>query len=444
MNVGAILSMQNLGQVASKSVNQASAEGGQDSLFSSLLTKANGMAEIPDQIEPGLMKIIKLLQALRAEGGEALEGTESSDLNIDDVLLQAGINKEDLHSALDSLLDQIMNTVPELKDVFPDLENENMEDVLFQVIETLSLMPLENLKKMDSFSLETALKAAKAFEQAFRQTDLGFRQAERAETLSQNLKVITKKIEEFLTGEIQKNGKWKQIVEKVFDTIVHPKDQAIQQNSKHQVNSMLNKNTVNEKVPQLISADSSGTNKAKAEGEQAAKLNLPPNLTGSWGQQHLSRAEQFSLFVSKGQPGTTSEQFVKEFANIIGKSQIVQTPNMSKLLIKLYPERLGSIRIELLQQDGVMTAKILAGTKAAKDILDSNLTGLRHALNSQNLQVEKIEIAQTFSESQRQERQQSQQQQSGQQPKGQSDNQQSNDKDEQESTFKELLKSNEV
>jgi flagellar hook-length control protein FliK len=438
MNVGAMLSMQNLGQITSENASQAVQQGGQGAHFSNFLTKAASSEETTEQMDSGIMNILRLFQTLSSEDVNVLEGSEESSLNMELLLSQTGSDRQELFAALESVLSQMINTVPELKEVLPGLNDENLEESLFQVIETIGLLPVKDLMKIDSAAMEIIMKAGKTFEMASRQSDLSFKQAERAETLSQNLKAITQKLEQFLNKENQKNGKWKQILEKVFYTDVQTKTR----NNHLTTNLLYNRNLANERVHHLIPTDLSVGRKVSAEGEQSTKTSVSTPFTGFMGQQ-MGRAEQFTLFVNKSQQGPTYEQFVKDFANIIGKSQMVQTPNMSKLLIKLYPEQLGSLRIELLQQNGVMTAKILASTKAAKDILDSNLTGLRHALSSQNLQVDKLEIAQTFTESQQRHERQPSQQQNGQHPKGQPE-QQPNDKDEAESTFKEFLMNNEI
>ena len=441
MNVGAMLSMQNVGQLSGKGVLQKPQVGEGATLFSSILHQAGQTEETIEKLEVEMIQLLKILNVLQTEEQTGVNVNETSDISMDDLLLEAGLTQEDFITALVSVKDDIEKQVPHLKEMFAQLEEGNKEEILFELIEIISVLPADNLKKLGSPSMEILMKTSKAFQHAFRQIDLNFQQTEKADALQQNLKVIAQKVEQLLSSESLRNGKWTGILEKVFQENINSKQSSTIPNT-----SVINKSAITLptlaaaliKTPQVIT----GEQPTELEGEQSAKLNAPTSLSAFANQQQMTRVEQFSLFVNKGHQGTTYEQFVKEFANIIGKSQMVQTPNMSKLLIKLYPEQLGSIRIELLQQDGIMTAKILASTKAAKDILDSQLTGLRQALNSQNLQVEKIEIAQTFTESQKQERQ-SAQQHNGQQQKEQS-NQESNNKEEPETTFKELLMNSEV
>ena len=110
---------------------------------------------------------------------------------------------------------------------------------------------------------------------------------------------------------------------------------------------------------------------------------------------------------SESNPANRSETFMKEMQALLKRSNFGQVGGTNRMLIKLYPEHLGQIRIELLETNGIMTARILASTAFAKGMLDSQLHQLKHAFNQQNLQVERIDITQTIQESQRSEREQS-------------------------------------
>nr|WP_255457368.1 flagellar hook-length control protein FliK [Sporosarcina sp. JAI121] len=91
---------------------------------------------------------------------------------------------------------------------------------------------------------------------------------------------------------------------------------------------------------------------------------------------------------------------------IFKRANFGQTGGTNRLLIKLYPEHLGQVRIELIQNNGIMTARILASTALGKEMLDSQLHQLRSAFLQQNLQVERIDIAQTLQDTSRNDREQ--------------------------------------
>ena len=64
------------------------------------------------------------------------------------------------------------------------------------------------------------------------------------------------------------------------------------------------------------------------------------------------------------------------------------------MFLQLNPGHLGSLRIEIIQQDSVMVAKIVTSTQAAKEAIEGQLSQLKQAFNTQNIQVERVEISQ--------------------------------------------------
>jgi len=143
---------------------------------------------------------------------------------------------------------------------------------------------------------------------------------------------------------------------------------------------------------------------------------------------NMSKLEQFVLNTQNSSKETVnSEQLLKSFENIISKAQFTNTNGMQKLLIKLNPEHLGSLRVEITQQNGIMIAKIIASTSKAREMLDGQLQGLKQAFVNQNIPVEKLELSQQFTNLS-QERNLSREQ--GQQQGSQTNSEQKQDEDE--------------
>lgn len=94
-----------------------------------------------------------------------------------------------------------------------------------------------------------------------------------------------------------------------------------------------------------------------------------------------------------------SEALMKELQNQLNRAQIANNNGVIKMTLRLFPENLGQIRIEVMQQDGVMQARILATTSAGKELLDSNLNQLKTSLVAQNIQLDRIDIAQALQSS---------------------------------------------
>jgi len=106
--------------------------------------------------------------------------------------------------------------------------------------------------------------------------------------------------------------------------------------------------------------------------------------------------KQFALFIGKTTNKAEANQFVRDFQNIIQKSSFTNEMGQQKIFIKLFPEHLGRISIELVKNEHGMTATIIASSGKAKELLQSNLDGLKQALQMNNLQVEKIDLYQSL------------------------------------------------
>ncbi|MFE8699078.1 flagellar hook-length control protein FliK [Cytobacillus sp. FJAT-54145] len=137
---------------------------------------------------------------------------------------------------------------------------------------------------------------------------------------------------------------------------------------------------------------------------QTDKVTTSPKLeviNGTVQFHQISKPEQFSLMVDKSVKAATTEDMIRQFENILSRSQFSKLGGTQKLFIKLNPEHLGSLRIELIQKDSMMIAKILTTTATAKDTIESQLNSLKQAFNSQNIQVERIEISQQMNQQDR-------------------------------------------
>ncbi|MBO0603034.1 flagellar hook-length control protein FliK [Sporosarcina sp. E16_3] len=132
-----------------------------------------------------------------------------------------------------------------------------------------------------------------------------------------------------------------------------------------------------------------------------------------------------------------NEALMKEMQTIFKRSNFGQTDGTNRLLIKLYPEHLGQVRIELLQVNGIMTARILASTALGKEMLDSQLHQLRSAFLQQNLQVERIDVSQTLQDTAKNDRDQAFNQHF--RKEGQETDGKQEQNDEEEMTFQEYM-----
>lgn len=108
------------------------------------------------------------------------------------------------------------------------------------------------------------------------------------------------------------------------------------------------------------------------------------------------KAQPLTITLPATNPSAQSEALAKEIQAIIQRQQIANQQGTLKLAIKLYPENLGTIRLELMHKDGMLTARLMASTASGKELLDAQLHQLKQGLTAQNIQVERIEITQSL------------------------------------------------
>ncbi|MBS8263463.1 hypothetical protein DYI25_03290 [Mesobacillus boroniphilus] len=129
----------------------------------------------------------------------------------------------------------------------------------------------------------------------------------------------------------------------------------------------------------------------KTDGPAGAVAYLP----------QMTKAEQLMLSMNSPERPVSPEQLMKQFESILSKSQFMNSGGTQKLFIKLFPEHLGSIRIELFQRDQTMMARIITTSGTAKETLESQINGLKQAFAAQNLSVDRIEVTQQQAQQER-------------------------------------------
>lgn len=77
---------------------------------------------------------------------------------------------------------------------------------------------------------------------------------------------------------------------------------------------------------------------------------------------------------------------------IVEQVRVHMSQNTTSLEMQLYPEHLGKIQINVVSKDGIMTARIVAESEAAKQAIENGLTNLKDAMEQQNLKVDAIEV----------------------------------------------------
>ena len=167
------------------------------------------------------------------------------------------------------------------------------------------------------------------------------------------------------------------------------------------------------------------SNKNESENKEVSQTNT---LNGKiLPFQQMSKPYELTLTQSQSGNKVSTDQLIQQFESILSKSQLLNAGGNQKLFIKLYPEHLGALRVELIQKESALIAKFMTTTANAKDILESQIQSLKQAFSSQNIQIEKIEISQQLNQQERYLNRDSQQQQEQRQQREQEEPKQKHD-----------------
>lgn len=94
-------------------------------------------------------------------------------------------------------------------------------------------------------------------------------------------------------------------------------------------------------------------------------------------------------------PVMAANQFATEMSNFIKHLDISRMNGLSEAKIILFPEQLGQVDVRISIQNGHIVAQFMTEQTMAKDMLDQQMVQLRAALQSQGLQVDKLEVTQS-------------------------------------------------
>lgn len=90
--------------------------------------------------------------------------------------------------------------------------------------------------------------------------------------------------------------------------------------------------------------------------------------------------------------GPAAGSLHEEFHLIMNQAKFGKADGTEKLLIRLQPEHLGMLKIELIQKEGMLTAKVMTSTGTAKEIIESKIQQLHQAFALQNIKVDKLQV----------------------------------------------------
>ncbi|MED4138576.1 flagellar hook-length control protein FliK [Priestia megaterium] len=147
----------------------------------------------------------------------------------------------------------------------------------------------------------------------------------------------------------------------------------------------------------VLRSESTNTDSSLKNSESSTGTNTTgatvENQASSLGSGEMPKLQQFSIYLGQAKSDyQQSSNLVNELEKIWSKASFSTEEGASKLFIKLFPKQLGAISIEMLQKDSETVARIVVSSAKTKELLDSNLSTLRHGLASQHVSIDKIDV----------------------------------------------------
>lgn len=358
-----------------KEGSQGSPGNGFSGLFGSMLTGTNMVVEnmaakneSPNETMLELLNLLKTEDVLEMEGGLELlnqslsTGDQEELMVVIESLLASDTSLNDLISQIEEMLE-----MPKTSD---DEADKLKIEELIAVLEKIVSLPMKDFVQVFNGDMKDFIKAAKLFELVANEKDL----KQDNSPLKDLLQQFTKKLE-----SLMENGQKTMLL----DTKQISRFEFLQKTFTA-VATEVNANLA----------------KPKASSEGNPELKSSQTVNGLLQFHQTSKVELLSLNLGQAGKPTSATDLIKQFENILARSQFSNTAGAQKLLIKLNPEHLGSLRIELIQRDAGIVAKIMTTTQLAKETLDTHLNGLKQAFGSQNIQVDRIEVSQQMTQQQ--------------------------------------------
>lgn len=112
----------------------------------------------------------------------------------------------------------------------------------------------------------------------------------------------------------------------------------------------------------------------------------------------LSLRSSGTVVSKPAEPVMQATNFAKEMMQfVVSKLDIVNQKGFSEATISLRPEHLGKLDVQITMQNGQLVARFMTEHVMAKDMLEQQMMQLRSSLQSQGIQVERLEVTQNSS-----------------------------------------------
>ncbi|MBB6452921.1 hypothetical protein HNQ94_001367 [Salirhabdus euzebyi] len=104
----------------------------------------------------------------------------------------------------------------------------------------------------------------------------------------------------------------------------------------------------------------------------------------------MSKLEQYTIYINRQNSNSgTSQQLMNQMETVLKASQFLQKEGATELTIKIKPAHLGDMVVRFTQINGEMAVKIVVSSLATKELLEGNMSQLRHMFSPNQVVIEK-------------------------------------------------------
>ncbi len=351
------------------------------SVFQSIMSTSNQPTnETANTETPTLAEEVSSILAT-----DSLEGLlKELGVEMDEAGLFVFVGEEQMPVAVDEML-----TLENLTELL-GMTEEQLTQIVQQLVGEETQLELTDVWSMIE-QAPAILSEVMAVIQGTKQTDVQPKEIQQVVQFLKLAQLVGNKVDTVYQQEVQLSQ-----LKDALQLVANQAQQAVQTQNEQQVP----KSKFEQLVQQVTQSTQSTVQQTtvKTEVEQQPTVGLQ--------QQQVTQTKTVTITLPAEKPAQ-SEALLKEIQNLIARGQLSGQQGNMKLFLKLFPENLGQIRIELVQKDGILTARLLATTAVGKELLENNLNQLKAGFVAQNIQMDRIDVAQSLQDTDRNSRDQS-------------------------------------
>lgn len=279
----------------------------------------------------------------------------------------ANLSLEDIQSSIRNILEQVSSmeemNLQRLEEWLLKLESgdmQGMEEYFLSFMELFRSQFQTILTNASEVDLRNILQVAKYLDHVLANKDVSAYQQQMGQTLKEQLQSL----KEILNRQLEQK---KSANQTTFQTILN------RPNTKTVENVMIH--------PPYY--------KIQLNKTQGSTLELTPTAISL---PNMNKVEQLVLLSEQQRP-VSSEQLMKQFESILQKATFLRSGNIQTMNLQLHPAHLGTLKIELIRDQHGLTARMLASSSMAKELIESQLHILKQAFAQQNIQIERLEVS---------------------------------------------------